>query len=133
MQLNKSPDRDLITSFWYKNIYYCRDKLTVLYQSTYNGEEHSQPWLPQARTKWLLKNEITNVAKNYRPIACLNIMYKIYISFWSTFLSDHYCKNQIISPESNRKEGCLGLHRATIDQQSNNGGSKEKRHNLFTI
>ena len=68
MQLNKSPGRVLITSFWYKKLYFCRNKLTELYQSTYNGKEHLPPWLPRARTKLIAKNEITDVAKNYRPI-----------------------------------------------------------------
>ena len=38
MQLNKSPGRNLTTLFWYKNLYFYRDKLTELYESTYNGE-----------------------------------------------------------------------------------------------
>ena len=63
MQLNKSPGRDLITSFWYKKLYFYRTKLTELYQSTYNGKEHLPPWLPRARTKLIAKNEITDVAK----------------------------------------------------------------------
>ena len=32
MQLNKSTGRDLITSFWYKKLYFYRGKLTKLYQ-----------------------------------------------------------------------------------------------------
>ena len=96
MQLNRSPGRDLILSFWYKKLYIYRHKLTKLYQSTYNGKEHLLPWLPRARTKLLAKNEII-VTKNYRTTACLNLMQKIYTSFLNTFLSDHYFKNQIIS------------------------------------
>ena len=78
MQLNKSPGRDLITPFWYKKHYLYRDKLTELYQSTYNGKEHIPPWLPQARTTLLAKNEMIDIVKNYRPITCLNVMYKIH-------------------------------------------------------
>ena len=40
MQLNKSPGRDLITSFWYKKLYFYRNKLTELYQSSHNGKDH---------------------------------------------------------------------------------------------
>ena len=74
MHLYKSPGRDRITLFWYKKLYFYRGKLTKLYQSTYNGKEHLPPWLPQARTKLTAKNEITNITKNYRPMACLNLM-----------------------------------------------------------
>ena len=41
----------------------------------YNAEENLPPWLPQARTKLLAKNDIISLAKKYRPIACLNLMY----------------------------------------------------------
>ena len=77
MQLNKSLGTDLITLFWYKKLYFYRNRLTELYQSTYNGKEHLPPWLPRARTKLIAKNEITDIAKNYRPITCLNLMYKM--------------------------------------------------------
>ena len=68
MQLNKSPGTDLITSFWYKKHYLYRDKLIELYQSTYNGKVYLPPWLPQARTTLLAKNEMIDVVRNDRPI-----------------------------------------------------------------
>ena len=51
MKLDKSSSRDLITLFWYKKLYFYRNKLTGLYQSTYNSKEHLPPWLPQTRIK----------------------------------------------------------------------------------
>ena len=39
-----------------------------------NSEEHLPSLLPQAKIKLLANNEFTNVAKNYRSIACLNLM-----------------------------------------------------------
>ena len=134
MQLNKLPGRDLITSFWYKKLYFYRNKLTELYQSTYSGEEHLPPWLPQARTKLLAKNEITDVAKNYRPIACLNLMYKIYTSFLNTFLSDHCYKNQIISPEQAAgKKGVWGCTEQLLINKAIMTEVRKKRRNRFTI
>ena len=69
----------------WKKLYFYKDELTKLYQSTYNGKEQLPPWLPQARRKLLTKNEITDIAKNYRPVACLNPMYKIYTTLLNTF------------------------------------------------
>ena len=37
IQLQKSPGSDLINSFWYKRLSFCREKLTELYQHTYRG------------------------------------------------------------------------------------------------
>ena len=51
MKLDKSSSRDLITLFWYKKLYFYRNKFTGLYQSTYNSKEHLPPWLPQTRIK----------------------------------------------------------------------------------
>ena len=132
--MNKSPGRDLVTSFWYKELYFYRDKLTELYQSTYSGEEHLPPWLLQARTKLFAKNEITDVAKSYRPIACLNLMYKIYTSFLNTFLSDHCYKNQIISPEQAAgKKGVWGCTEQLLINKAIMTEVRKKRRNLFTI
>ena len=80
MLVNKSPDRDLISSFWYRKLSFCRYKLTELYHSTYYGKEHLSLWLAQARTKLLEKNKITDVTKNCRPMACLNLICKIQTS-----------------------------------------------------
>ena len=42
------------------------------------------------------KND-THVAKNYRPIALFNIMYKLYTSCINSFLSDHLLRSNIIT------------------------------------
>ena len=134
MQLKKSLGKDLITSFWYKKLYFYRNKLTEMYQSTYNGKEHLPPWLSQARTKLIAKNEITNVAKNYRPIACLYLMYKMCISFLNTLLSYHCFKNQIISPEQGAgKKGVWGCTEQLLINKAIMTEVRKKRRNLFTI
>ena len=121
-------------SFWYKKLYFYRNKLTELYQSTYNGKEHLPPWLPRARTKLIAKNEITDIAKNYRPIACLNLMYKMYTSFLNTFLSDHCFKNQIISPEQAAgKKGVWGCTEQLLINKAIMTEVRKKRRNPFTI
>ena len=99
MQLQKSPGSDLINSFWYKRLSFYREKLTELYQHTYRGNLALPSWLTLARTSLLPKNTGTELAENYRPIACLNFMYKIYTSCLNLFLYDHCHCHKIITSE----------------------------------
>ena len=39
MHLNKSPGKDLIIAFWFKKLHFYRDRLTELYQNTYEGND----------------------------------------------------------------------------------------------
>ena len=77
IQLQKSPGSDLINSFGYKRLSFHCEKLTELYQHTYRDTLALPLWLTLARTSLLPKNTETELAENYRPITCLNFMYKI--------------------------------------------------------
>ena len=56
-------------------------------------------WSVQAKTVLLPKNERSQETKSYRPIVCLNIMYKLYTSCLNSFLCSHCETNNIITPE----------------------------------
>ena len=47
----------------------------------------------------LAKNAETNQTKKYRPMACLNITYKLFTGVLNTFLEDHCTANDIITLE----------------------------------
>ena len=83
MSLNKSPSKDLVIAFWFKKLDFYRDRLAGLYQNTYDCRETLPTWLTEAKTRLIAKSDYTKNAKNYRPIASLNLTYKIYIA-------DHY-------------------------------------------
>ena len=111
IQINKVPEQDRIIGFWFKNLSSYRDILAV----KFNELLHSDPntplpmWLSTARTSFLPKNKETHIAKNYRPIACLNMMYKLYTSCLNSFISDHVYKNNIITQEQTAgKRGVWG-------------------------
>ena len=75
MSLKKSPGKDLIIAFWFKKLHFYRDRLTELYQNTYDGKDTLPTWLTEAKTTLITKNKHTNNAKKYRSIACLYLTY----------------------------------------------------------
>ena len=133
MFLNKSPGKDLIMAFWFKKLHSNRDRLTELYHNTYSGKETFPTWLTEAKATLLAKNEHTNNAKNYRPIACLNVTYKMYTSCWNIFLTDHCNQNNSTSEQAPVKKGVWGYTEQILINKSVMSEVKKERRNLFTI
>ena len=111
IQNNKAPGIDRITGFWYKSLHsYCHE-LVLLFNKAFSGLIDILEWLARALTRLLPKNDETENPKNYRPIACQNIMLKLYTSCINRFLQD-YCEiNKTITTEQagGKKDvwGCL--------------------------
>ena len=94
---NNAPGRDMITGYWYKQLNLYRSDLTRLYNSTLVNVLPT--WLSTIKTTLLPKNTDTHIAKNYRLIALLSMMHKIYTSCINMFLTDHVLHNNIITNE----------------------------------
>ena len=84
-------------------------------------------WLATSKTILLPKSDLTHEAKNYRPIACQNIMYKIYTGIINNFLEEHCSINDIITLEQARgKKGSWGcadqllINKMILEQVRNN-------------
>ena len=98
IQISKAPDNDLINRYWYKHLTSYQNELSVLF----NQQIHESPlltWLKATHTVLLSKNTDTHVAKNYCPITCLNVMYKLYSSCISQCLMEHVYKSNFVTPE----------------------------------
>ena len=131
---SKAPGRDLIIGFWYKKLDYYRENFVTLLQNTYDGEIDLPDWLSLAKTTLTLENENTHTAKNYRPIACLNIMYKIYISCLNIFLQEHCIRNNTITAEqAGGKPHVWGCIEQLLLNKSILNKVKQKKRNLITI
>ena len=134
MANNKAPGTDRITSFWIKRLTSVHPRLLSLLQKTGRGEIDIPDWLAISMTNILPKNADTHLAKNYRPIACQNITYKLYTGILNEFLYDHCATNNIITLEqAGGKKGLWGctdqllINKMILDEVRSN------RRNLFMM
>ncbi len=131
---NGAPGRDLIRSFWLKKLVATHTGMLGEYKSIFNGDKVIPQWLALCMTHLLPKNADTLNAKNYRPIACQNTMYKLFTGIVYTFFEDHCVSNNIITMEqAGGKKGSWGcpdqllINKMVLDEVTSH------RRNLFTM
>ena len=134
LQNNKSPGPDLIVGYWFKNLHFYRATLLRLLNACFNAEQDIPDWLAVARTRLLPKNNETHRAENYRPIACQNIMYKLYTAILHSFLQDHCEASHVITTEQaggkSNVWGCLEqllINKMVLEEAVSN------RRDLYTV
>ena len=132
--LSKSPVHDKISPYWFKNLTGYRDALACQFNIMVHSDQPLPIWFSSVSTILLPKSQITHFANNYRPIACLNIQYKLYTNCINTFLTHHTERNYIITQE--QVAGKKGVWGATEQLLINKNILKEvkvKRQNLYTV
>ena len=108
--------------------------MAKLFENSFNNTQKIPDWLAQAKTVLTPKSERTQEAKNYRPIACLNIMYKLYTSCLNNFLCSHCETNNIITPEqAGGKKKVWGTTEQLLLNKSILKEAKNKKRNLYTV
>ena len=91
-------------------------------------------WLTLVRMTLLPKSQDTKNAKNYRPIACLNIVYKLYTSCLNIFLQNHCEVNEIITSEpAGGKRRVWGCTEQLLINKSILSEIRRKKRNLLTV
>ena len=120
---NGAPSPDDINTYTIKRLPSTHTFLADIFVDTFENAKTLPGWLVKGKTILLPKNQVTEAAKNYRPIACLNITYKLYTSLLNTFLEDHCPINNIITVKQagGRKHswGCtdqLLINKMVLDQ-----------------
>ena len=103
--------------------------MVSLFQKILSGEYDFPAEIVLAKTVLIPKNENTKIAKNYRPIACLNIMYKLYTSCLNLFIQDHCESNEIVTDEQGKK----GVWGCTEQLLTNKAVSKKVKKNKDKI
>ena len=72
-----------------------------LFQKTLNGEYDFPAEVVLEKKILIPKNENTKIAKNYPPVLCLNLMYKLYTSCLNLFMQDH-CETNLSQANKQR-------------------------------
>ena len=90
--------QDMMIGFWYKQLQFYRPYMVPLFQKTLSGKYDFPAEIVLAKTVLIPKNENTKIAKHC-PIACLNILCKLYTSCLNLFIQDHCESNEIVTGE----------------------------------
>ena len=134
MKNNGAPGNDLIRCFWVKNFTATHNTLVTEFKKIYDQGEVLPSWLVTGKTILLPKNEHTKEAKNYRPIACQNIMYKIFTGILNLFIVDHCTTNNIITIEqAGGKPGSWGCTDQLLINKMILDEVQKHRRNLFMM
>ena len=134
IQNNKSSGPDMIIGFWYKKLQFYRPYIVFLFQKTLSGEYDFPAEVVLVKTVLIPKNENTKIAKNYRPIACLNLMYKLSTSCLNLFTQDHCESNEIVTDEqAGGKKGVWGCAEQLLINKIVLKEVKKQRRNLITV
>ena len=105
-----------------------------MFQQTLQGDTKLSKWFSLALTSLLLINNETHISKNYRPIACLNIMYKLFTSCLNLFLTNHVHFNNIITPkQAGGKRGVWGAREQLLENKNIIKEVKSLRRSLTTV
>ena len=77
MKNNGAPGPDKINAYTIKKLSNTHPFLVNAFVHSFENNKLLPDWLVKGKTILLPKNQETGIAKNYRPIACLNITYKL--------------------------------------------------------
>ena len=97
-----APGPDGIQGFWIKRFPALRPVLLSHFNDMLNGS-NIPVWFPTGRTVLIPKASDTTLPKNFRPITCLNVLYKLWTGCITELLLHHCDVNNILHPA---QKGC---------------------------
>jgi len=99
-----SPGPDGIQGFWIKQFPALHQSLLLLFNGMMKNDSCVPSWFPSGRTLLIPKNANTSMAKSFRPITCLNVLYKLWTSCITELMVRHCELNNILHPA---QKGCV--------------------------
>lgn len=109
----KAPGPEGVRGFWFKKLRSLHAVLTeALKECVATGEVPD--WMVKGRTALIQKDPAKGQAvSNYRPIACLPLMWKLLTGIFAEKIYDHLQENSLLPEE---QKGCRKRSRGTKDQ-----------------
>ncbi|KAI5731623.1 hypothetical protein M8J77_013461 [Diaphorina citri] len=100
----KAPGWDSIQNFWIKKLHACHEIILKEFNMFLENPDATPFWMTVENTFLIPKNENTGDVKNYRPITCLPVLYKLLTSIVKSKMYKHLIDNNILPME---QRGCL--------------------------
>ena len=109
----KAPGPDMVRGFWFKKFDSLHGALTNALKACVEQGEVPE-WMVKGRTVLFQKDpEKGTDVQNYRPIACLPLMWKLLTGIFADKIYDHLQANNLLVDE---QKGCRRQSRGTKDQ-----------------
>ena len=90
------PGLDGIQGFWWKHFGSVHSYFFWRFNEILQCEQNVPSWLPLGKTILMPKTNDSTNPRNDRPIACLNVAYKVWTGCLTSLMSDHCATNQLI-------------------------------------
>ncbi|XP_030755105.1 uncharacterized protein LOC115881665 [Sitophilus oryzae] len=98
----KAPGIDKIQAYWWKHLTHVHAVLAIqLTQAIKNPAETIPAFFTMGITHMIPKNKFIDDSKNFRPITCLPVIYKIFTSVFEKSISKHLKNHHILAREQN--------------------------------
>ena len=109
----KSPGPDGVQGFWFKRLHVMHDRISKHLQSCLDDSDVPE-WMTKGKTVLIVKDpQKGNRVDNFRPIACLPLMWKLLTGIFSERIYKHLESNELLVDE---QKGCRKKSRGTKDQ-----------------
>ena len=109
----KVPGPDCVQGYWFKRFSSLHFRLTEHFQNCVAVDD-VPTWMTKEKTTLIQKDpEKGNAANNYRPIACLPLMWKLLTSALAEKVYAHLSEKKVLPDE---QKGCRKDSRGTKDQ-----------------
>ena len=109
----KAPGPDGVNGFWFKKLTNLHQRIGELLQECLTKGIVPE-WLTIGRTVLIMKDKKKGrIVSNYRPIACLPLMWKLLTGIFAEKIYNHLAENDLLP---NEQKGCRKNSRGTKDQ-----------------